>query len=191
MIDRIIKLDEQILLWIQENVRSDFLSPIMKGITYIGNGGAIMISACFILIVVPKTRKLGILGACALLANVLVNNLIIKNLVSRTRPYEVIKDLTLIIRKQNDYSFPSGHSSASFALSSVIYIETPRRIGIPTMVLATMIALSRLYVGVHYPTDVIGGMITGTLLGCLTCYVYHKKIKSRRRLFRKYSDDEQ
>ncbi|MBR1863255.1 MAG: phosphatase PAP2 family protein [Ruminococcus sp.] len=184
MLDRVVEIDEQILLWIQENIRTDIFSPIMKGFTYIGNGGAIMIFACFILIIVPKTRKLGILGACALAANVLVNNLVIKNLVGRTRPYEVIEGLKLMIRKQSDYSFPSGHSSAAFALASVIYIETPRKIGIPSMILATVIALSRLYVGVHYPTDVIGGMITGTLLGCLTCYIFHKKIKSKKRLFR-------
>lgn len=184
MLEKVIQVDEQILLWIQDNVRSDIFSPLVKGITYLGNGGALMITVCFILIICPKTRKLGVLSACALAANVLVSNVFMKNLVARTRPYEIIEGLKLIIQKQKDYSFPSGHSSGSFALASVIYIETPRKVGIPAMILATLISLSRLYVGVHYPTDVFAGMIIGTVIGCTACYVYHKKVKSKQRLFR-------
>lgn len=184
MLDRLVEIDEGILLWIQENIRSDIFSPLVKGITYLGNGGAVMITVCFILLICPKTRKLGILATISLVVNVLVSNVLLKNLVARTRPYEIIEGLKLIIKKQRDYSFPSGHSSGSFALASVIYIETPRKIGIPAMIIATLIALSRLYVGVHYPTDVFAGMIVGTLIGCATCYIYHKKIKSKKRLFR-------
>lgn len=179
-----VEIDEGILLWIQENIRSDIFSPLVKGITYLGNGGAVMITACFILLICPKTRKLGILASCSLVLNVLVSNVFMKNLVARTRPYEIIEGLKLIIKKQRDYSFPSGHASGAFSLASVIFIETPRKIGIPAMIIATLIALSRLYVGVHYPTDVFAGMIIGTLIGCATCFFYHKKVKSKKRLFR-------
>lgn len=185
MLDKILELDGQILLWIQENVRSDFFTPLVKGITYLGNGGALMIAAALALMLIPKTRRLGFLCASALLVNVVINNLILKNAIARTRPYEVVEGLRLIIGRQSDYSFPSGHTTAGFSVASVIFMETRRRIGVPVVILALMIALSRLYVGVHYPTDVLVGIISGTLIGVMTCVIYHRLIvKNRQRLHR-------
>ena len=185
MLEKLIGFDEQILLWIQENVRTDLLTPIVKVITYSGNGGLMMIAVTLTLIFIPKTRRLGILCAAALVINTVICNLILKNLVCRIRPYEVIDGLHLMIGKQNDSSFPSGHSSAGFSVGTVILRETPRKIGIPVLLFALLIALSRLYVGVHYPTDVICGMLLGAAVGFFTCTVYHRCIlKTHERLHR-------
>ncbi|MBQ8966707.1 phosphatase PAP2 family protein [Ruminococcus sp.] len=176
MIDKLLETDGQILLWIQENVRSDVLDPIVKAVTHMGDAGVIMIAAVLVLFIIPRTRRLGLLCGAALVINVLLNNVILKNAVDRTRPYEAINELHAMIGKQRDASFPSGHSSGSFCVASVIFRECRLRIGIPVLLLALSIALSRLYVGVHYPTDVLAGIITGTFYGIMTCVIYHKYI---------------
>lgn len=184
MLDKLLEIDGEILLWIQDHVRADFLDPVVKAITYLGNGGILMIALCIALLIIPKTRKLGIVCSCSLAATFLINNLILKNIIARTRPYEVVDGLSRIIGKQSDYSFPSGHSGASFAVAVPIFKECPYKIGIPFLILAFLIALSRLYVGVHYPTDVIAGILLGTLFGILACYVYHKKTGAQKKIFR-------
>ncbi|MCR5539764.1 MAG: phosphatase PAP2 family protein [Ruminococcus sp.] len=185
MFEKVIEMDGQFLLWIQENIRTDALTPIVKGITYSANGGAILIAAALILMIIPKTRKLGFLCAAALVFNTLICNVILKNIIARVRPYEVIDDLKLMVGKQNDWSFPSGHASGGFCMSTVIFREAPRKIGIPVLIFALLISLSRLYVGVHYPSDVICGIILGTLTGFFTCTVYHRAIaKNKMRLHR-------
>lgn len=185
MFEKLIEMDGQLLLWIQEKLRFDALTPFVKAITHSADGGTIMIIATLILMIIPKTRKLGFLCGAALVVNTLICNVILKNLVARVRPYEVVDGLKLIIGRQNDWSFPSGHSSAGFSMSTVLFRETPRKIGIPVLIFALLISLSRLYVGVHYPTDVICGIILGTLTGFFTCTVYHRAIaKNQIRLHR-------
>lgn len=100
----------------------------------------------------------------ALIGSLLVNNLVLKNAVARIRPYEVITNLHILIEKQKDLSFPSGHTGSSFAAAVILYKELPKKIGVPALVFALFIAISRLYVGVHYPSDVIAGAVTGTLI---------------------------
>ncbi|KIR01562.1 hypothetical protein P261_00376 [Lachnospiraceae bacterium TWA4] len=158
-------LDGAILLWIQENLRQDFLNPIVVFITSLGNAGIIWIVISLLLLIPKKTRKIGILSLLALLGSAIVNNLILKNLVGRVRPYEVVDGLRLIIERQKDASFPSGHSGSSFASAVVLYKNLPKTYGILALVLAALIALSRLYVGVHYPTDVLVGTIDGIIIG--------------------------
>lgn len=80
-----------------------------------------------------------------------------------------------MIEAQPDFSFPSGHTASSFAAAVVIFILCPKKAGVPVLVLAFLIMLSRLYVGVHYPTDVLAGMITGTLTAVLVCVVAKRK----------------
>lgn len=183
MLEKLMELDGEILLWIQDNLRADFLNPLVKGITYLGNGGILMIAACLILMIIPKTRRLGAVCALSLALEFIICNLLLKTTIARTRPYETVDGLTRIIGKQSDYSFPSGHSGASFAVASVIFREAPKRIGIPILILAFLIALSRLYVGVHFPTDVIAGIILGTLTGIAACFAYHRITKSKEKIF--------
>lgn len=162
--EALFKLDGNILLWIQEYVRNDFLTPIFKFITSLGDGGFIWIAIAILLIFMKGYRKTGISVGVALLGSLLFNNMLIKNLVARTRPYRVIDTLTILIEEPGEFSFPSGHTSSSFAAAVVLFLLLPRKYGVPAMILACLIGISRLYVGVHYPTDVLGGMIMGTLL---------------------------
>ena len=174
MLNNLINLDGNILLWIQDFIRNDFLSPIFIFITHLGNGGKIWIAISIFLLLFKKTRKIGMMSLLGLLGSYLINNLCIKNLVCRTRPYEVVDGLKLIIERQRDFSFPSGHTASSFASAIVLYKELPKKYGITALIFATIMGLSRLYVGVHYPSDVIVGAISGILIGLGVCRIYHK-----------------
>lgn len=154
-------LDGGILLFLQDYVRNPVMTPFFKGITTLGNGGAIWIVLTILLLAIPKTRKVGGMAALALLGTLLLNNIFLKNVVARTRPYEVIEGLTYIVRKPVDYSFPSGHAGCSFAVACIMFRRLPRQYGIPALILAILISVSRLYVGVHYPSDVLFGVISG------------------------------
>lgn len=161
MIDWLLNLDGNILLFIQEFIRNPLLTPLVRVITILGNGGAIWVLLTLVMLTMTKTRKIGCMMALSLIGILLINNMMIKNLVARTRPYEVIGGLTYLVPKPREFSFPSGHAGSSFAAAWVMFRRLPRRYGVPALVLATLIALSRLYVGVHYPSDVLFGVIVG------------------------------
>lgn len=163
--DWIFQIDSSILLWIQENVRSPYLTPVVKGITHLGDLAAVWILLALVLLCFRSTRKAGAAVAAALVLALIFNNLILKNLVDRIRPYELIDGLQVLIKKPSDASFPSGHSCASFAAAMALWKFVPRRYGVAAFVLAGLIALSRIYVGVHYPTDILAGAIFGCFLG--------------------------
>ena len=168
MIDSILQMDQYILLFIQNHIRQEWMDWFWKGITHLGDAGIFWILLTVVLLIPKKTRKAGISAAFALVIGALITNLAVKNLVARTRPYEVIQGLQLMIEKQKDFSFPSGHTCASFSAAYAIYRTKqviPKKWGIAAMILATVIALSRLYVGVHYPTDVLGGLVIGLFSG--------------------------
>ena len=160
--DWILDFDAGILLFIQEYIRQDFLTPLVKFITHLGDAGWFWIALSVVLLFFKKTRRAGITALLALLIGALITNVALKNLVARIRPYEVIEDLHLLIEKQSDYSFPSGHTCASFAAGLVYLKMLPRRYGVAAILLAVLIAFSRLYVGVHYPTDILGGILVGS-----------------------------
>ena len=157
-------MEGNILLWIQENLRSAALTPVMEFITHLGDTAFIWIAMAAVFFVFKRTRMTGLQVLAALLGSLLINNLILKNFIARVRPYEVVGGLALLIEKQPDWSFPSGHSASSFAAAPVIFLNHPRT-GWPALVLAALIAFSRLYVGVHYPTDVLFGALSGILIG--------------------------
>jgi len=102
MLDTLLKLDGDILLWIQDNLRAGWLDPIMKFITYLANGGALWIGICVLLLILKKTRTTGIVCSCSLAVTFLINNIILKNIIARTRPYEVVEGLNRIIGAQSD-----------------------------------------------------------------------------------------
>lgn len=169
MFESLLTLDGNILLWIQEYIRNDVLTPIMRFITTLGDAGAIWIVLALVLLCFKKTRKIGLLVGASLIGSLLVNNIVLKNLIGRIRPYEVISELQILIDKPLEYSFPSGHTGSSFAAGVTLFLCCPKKYGVPALVLAFLIAVSRLYVGVHYPTDVLGGMLTGTLIALFVC----------------------
>ncbi len=158
-------VDGQILLFIQEHVRNTVCDVFFKGITHLGDAGIFWILLTIVLLCFRQTRKAGIYSACALAASLIVNNLILKNLVGRIRPYELVEGLQCIVPPAYDASFPSGHTGASFASAVSICRQIPKKYAVFFIVLASLIALSRLYVGIHYPTDVLGGLVTGIGIG--------------------------
>ena len=95
------------------------------------------------------------------------------------RPYEVIPSLDLIVKEAVDFSFPSGHSGASFAAATAIFCTMPKKYGVAALILAALIAFSRLYVGIHYPTDVLVGILDGILFGLLSAHFIKRWEKNR------------
>lgn len=160
-------VDGQILLFIQEHVRNAVCDVFFKGITHLGDAGIFWIMLTIVLLCFRQTRRAGIYSACALIASLIVNNIILKNLIGRIRPYEVVEGLQCIVAPAHDASFPSGHTGASFASAVAIYRQIPKKFAVFFIVLASLIAFSRLYVGIHYPTDVLGGLVTGIGIGLL------------------------
>ncbi len=178
--DWLFELDGNILLWIQEYLRNDVLNTIMKFITSLGDAGLIWILSAVVLLFFKKTRKVGIMIGMALIGSIILNNLILKNMFQRTRPYEVVDGLTRLIGKQSDFSFPSGHTGSSIAASIVIFKNLPKKFGIPALIVGILISFSRLYIGVHYPTDVIVGAIMGAVSAFISIKLYNyieKRIK--------------
>ena len=165
--ETLIHMDGAILMFLQESVRNAVLDPIMKVITTLGNAGILWIVLTIFLLIPQKTRKIGWMSACALLFSLLINNILLKNLVARVRPYNAIEGLIPIIKKPSEFSFPSGHAGSSLASACVLYRKLPKKFGIPILVFAILISFSRLYVGVHYPTDVLAGAITGIICSYL------------------------
>lgn len=163
----IFETDRDILLYVQDNIRSGFLDKIFPNITHLGDAGIFWILLTVALLCFKKTRRAGLFSAAALAGSVLVNNMILKNVIGRTRPYELIEELVLIGKKAGDASFPSGHTAASFASCVAILPNVKKRWWAPLILMAVLISLSRVYIGIHYPSDILGGFLSGVVIGIL------------------------
>ena len=172
-----VTFDLPILDWIQANMANPFLDMIMPWITVLGDAGIFWMIIAGVLAITKKYRKIGFGMAIAMALGLLVCNVTLKPLVARIRPYDFQETLgvtiNLLIEKQHDFSFPSGHTIASFEACTVILLGS-RKLGIPATLLAILIAFSRMYLYVHYPTDVIASVILGTLFGVIGYLVTHK-----------------
>jgi len=166
-----------ILDWIQ-TLHNPILDQIMVFITRLGNAGAIWILLTVVLILIPKTRKTGVIAAFVLIVDVLLCDITLKNIVGRIRPYDVNTGVHLLISKPHGWSFPSGHTSASFAVVTALYLAREKKLWKPVLILALLIAISRMYLYVHYPTDIFGGIVVGIVSGYLG-YELVKKIHIR------------
>ena len=156
--DWILKIDNQILDWVAEHLHSPLGDAVMPVITVLGNAGAIWILVAVILLFLPKWREAGIQMLAAMAVAAIVGSLILKPLIARERPFSANEFTELLISAPKDFSFPSGHTSASIA-AAVILLMRNRWVGIPAMILAVLIAFSRIYLYVHYPSDILGGII--------------------------------
>ena len=162
-----ISFDLPILDWIQANLQSGFMDKFMPFITKFGDHGTFWMIVAALLFIFPKTRKTGLGMAIAMMLGLLICNVTLKPLVGRIRPYDLqLQEFGITIQllgeRMHDFSFPSGHTIASFE-AAVVLLKNSRKMGIPAMILAVLISFSRLYLYVHYPTDVLVSVILGTL----------------------------
>ena len=158
-------MDAGFLLMLQ-NARTDWLDPLAAGYTSLGNAGVIWIAISLAMLCHRSTRPAGMLALCAMLLGLVCTNLILKPLVMRPRPWLDVAGLIPLINEDDPNSFPSGHTAASFA--SVAALKTANsRLWKPALALAVVIALSRLYLYAHWPTDILGGAAVGILAGWL------------------------
>ena len=172
MLEMINSIDSGILLWIQENIRNEFLTSLFLVITKLGDDGIFFIITGIVLTIFKKTRKLGIVFLTALVLNFIVNNLVLKNVVARIRPYEVEEGLKALIPPVYGYSFPSGHTSSAFTCAVTLWFYN-KKIFYGAFVVAALIGFSRIYLGVHYPTDVLFGAVFGTLIAIFTAKIFN------------------
>lgn len=174
----ITNIDFQILDFIREHFSCGLMDFLMPKITFLGNAGFIWIIVAVGMGISNKYRKTGIALALSLLGSAIIGNLILKNLVERERPCWINDTVRMLIAVPHDYSFPSGHTMMSFAAAAVI-MRNSKRFGVTAYILAFLIAFSRLYLYVHFPSDVIGGIIVGTAIGMISCFLCESKVIRR------------
>lgn len=162
--DRVLSADFQVLAFIQQhfhNPLTDFLFPL---VTYLGELGACWIFLALVLLFIKKYRRAGAVMLIAMALGALLGEGIIKNIVCRPRPFQYFDAACpLLIDPPSGYSFPSGHSCASFAAATALFLQH-RRAGSLALVLAALIAFSRVFLFVHFPTDILAGALLGILL---------------------------
>lgn len=169
-------MDFEILYRLQE-LHSAFLNPLMIGASALGNGGIFWLLTAAVMLFFRKTRRCGALMLISMAFCFVLGNLCIKNLVQRPRPCQIDTTVALLIPMPGEYSFPSGHTLHSFTAAVTIFLHH-RRAGIAALVLAAVIAFSRMYLFVHFPTDILGGMILGTA-AALAVYALWRKRQAR------------
>lgn len=169
-----------VLDWIAQHLHTVFLDTVMPAISRLSDRGEIWIFLGVLLILFGRKKQtwgIGVQVLAALLLSLLLCNLFLKNAVGRVRPFMIRDTVELLIRAPMDPSFPSGHSSASFAAASVLVL-TRWKGRWAALVLAALIAFSRLYLYVHFPTDVLAGILVGVLCGVLAHLLWGQWEKS-------------
>ena len=180
--DTILQFDYSVIFWIQAHMVNPFLTPFMYGISKISSSGAIWIILGLILLGMKKYRLIGLTIMISLFLVLIVGDLSLKHLVGRLRPFVDFPNVRLVATPPaaTSYSFPSGHAFSSFAAAIAIYIgfshiDTRKRIlGVIAIIIATMIAFSRVYLFVHYPTDVLAGWIIAVLMMFCSAWLINK-----------------
>ncbi|MBO5163473.1 MAG: phosphatase PAP2 family protein [Ruminococcus sp.] len=165
----------EILDFIRGHMRNGFLDTVMPVVTMCGDLGIFWVAVALVISAKAKYRRCSITMLIGLIAGVLIGNLIVKNAVRRDRPCWIIEIQNMLIENPQDFSFPSGHTLSSFCAASILFYYD-KRLGVPAFGVAVLIAFSRMYLYVHFPTDIIGGALLGILIACLTVKVTNKYI---------------
>ena len=152
-----------ILHSLHDALQCTFLDTIMPIITRLANSGIFWIMLALLLLFFKKTRRAGITMGIALILGLVFGNLLLKPLIARVRPYDFDPSIILLIPKEKDFSFPSGHTLSS-VISACVLLHTSAVIGIIAVIMCAFILFSRMYLFVHYPSDVLGGISLGIII---------------------------
>lgn len=182
MIETITNIDWSILHWIQGHLRCGFLDKVMPVITYLGNYKlfTIWLVAALIMICTKRYRSPGVVLLIGIIAWHFVGNVILKNIFGRPRPFIADPSIQLLIQAPGGESFPSGHTGVS-ALAAAILMKTEKKFGWFAIPMAALIMFSRVYLEVHYPSDVLGGIVFGVLLGLLVWEIGRRTVMKHSR----------
>ena len=146
--------------------RHDIFTKIMKFFSLSANAGVIFFILSLIMILSEKYKKMGYACIVTVLTHSFICNVLLKPVIKRYQDIIVLLD-----KIPKDYSFPSGHTGASFAFATTVFLYD-KKLGALAYILALCIAYSRMYLGVHYPTDIIGGVILGSGIAILIFYFF-------------------
>ncbi|MBR2715411.1 MAG: phosphatase PAP2 family protein [Ruminococcus sp.] len=172
MLKKIQHLDDLVVKKIAK-IHTPFLNRIMIIFTKLGNGAFIWwITLCFPFLLSKKTRSTGVYLTLALGVTFIVGEIIIKHIIGRMRPSSKLDDDELIIKRPKDYSFPSGHTASSFTAFTITMLRCTPAIFIPVLLVALIISFSRMYLRVHYLSDVVCGAALGILSGLLCNIIF-------------------
>lgn len=149
-------------LYALQEIHNPILDELMTFVSMLGNAGLLWIGLAIVLLCIPKTRKCGGQMALSMLLTFIIGNLILKNVVARERPCWIDDTIPLLLNSPVDYSFPSGHTMNGFTAALTLFFYN-KKWGTVALILAAVIAFSRLYHFVHFPTDVLAGIVIGVV----------------------------
>lgn len=171
------------ILFYLQSLHNPILDKIMMNITTLGNLGAIWFIISIILMIIKKYRRYGVLLFVTLALTGCLGSFVIKPLVARARPCDIFQDVDILIKHPGGFSFPSGHTYLSFAAATVIYFIN-KKLGILAFIFAAVMGFSRMYLFVHFPSDVVVGALLGVVVALFSIYIYkalQNKGKHRRK----------
>lgn len=186
--EAILKFDWAVFQWVENNLWNPVLDKIFPIITIFGNKGLFWIILALLLCASKKYRRVGIIMAVAIILDGVSVNLILKNVFARPRPYDLelwkgVFQYPGLIKKPVDFSFPSGHTVVCFAGAVSLFAADKKWMGITGIILAALVGFSRIYLHVHYCTDVLVGVVIGILCGVFAMLIVNaveKKIQKNK-----------
>lgn len=173
--------DKAVMEFIQLHFHNGVTDGVFPVLTYLGEAGAVWIVLALAFLVRRESRRWGMIMLCAMAAGFLLGELLLKNVICRERPFQTFPGYTaLLISPPSGFSFPSGHSCASFAASTVL-LAVSKKWGFPALALAVLIAFSRIFLFVHWPTDVLAGIALGIVSALFMLWAIPKIEEKRRK----------
>ena len=187
MTEQIQAFDFAILDGIQNSLACDFLDVLMPLISFLGNGGLIYFLTAGVMLIFRRYRACGVNILLFMAIGAVAASLILKPLIARDRPCWINEAHEMLVAVPQDFSFPSGHTLHAFGLATVAMFYD-KRIGIPALIFAVLMGFSRMYLYVHFPTDVLCGAILGVSLALGTVALARVLFKSLSKRFSSFCD---
>lgn len=175
-------MELDILLYINTHLKNDFLDFLMPVISFFSDKGWLWIALAVVLLFTKKYRRYGVALSIGLVLCLVIGNIILKPLIARPRPYDAYSGVELLVEKLSDYSFPSGHTYSAFLGATILFFMN-RKIGYAAFAFAVLTAFSRLYLFVHYPTDVLMGIVMGVSFALFSMYLvktFEKRVQLKK-----------